>query len=116
MGLAKLAPLAVAVAVAGGAFALLVSWYCSRYSARETTTVRCYPTLFDFLGVALAAWMLAAFAIGVLAGVLVRRVIPAIFATLAAWAGLAFVTGIFLRQHYEAPLVTSSPNFLPPRG
>ena len=32
------------------------------------------------------------------------------FATLAAWAGLAFVTGAFLRRHYEAPLVTTNPN------
>ena len=107
---AKIAPLAVAVAVAGGAFTLLVSWYMQPIFGAGDHNGPLYPTLFDFLGVALAAWMLAAFAIGVLAGVLVRRVIPAIFATLAAWAGLAFVTGIFLRQHYEAPLVTSSPN------
>ncbi|MGA7911541.1 MAG: hypothetical protein WCC30_08355, partial [Candidatus Dormiibacterota bacterium] len=38
-----------------------------------------------------------------------RRVIPAMFATLAAWAGLAFVTGAYLRLHYMAPLVTSNP-------
>ena len=107
---AKIAPLAVAVAVAGGAFTLLVSWYMQPIFGAGDHNGPLYPTLFDFLGVALAAWMLAAFAIGVLAGALVRRVIPAIFATLAAWAGLAFVTGIFLRQHYEAPLVTSSPN------
>ena len=31
------------------------------------------------------------------------------FATLAAWAGLAFVTGFFLRAHYAAPVVTSNP-------
>jgi ribose/xylose/arabinose/galactoside ABC-type transport system permease subunit len=73
-----------------------------------------YPTRFDLLGVALAAWIVTAFAIGAFAGVLVRRVIPAMFATLAAWAGLAFVTGILLRQHYQAPLVTSSPNIPAP--
>jgi hypothetical protein len=26
------------------------------------------------------------------------------------WAGLALATGLYLRQHYEAPLVTSNPN------
>ena len=72
----------------------------SRSSARATTTARCIPTIFDLRGVALAAWTLAAFAIGVLAGILIRRVIPAMFATLAVWAGLAFVTGAFLRGHY----------------
>jgi hypothetical protein len=32
------------------------------------------------------------------------------FATLVAWSGLAVVTGLFLRRHYEAPLVSSNPN------
>ena len=32
------------------------------------------------------------------------------FATLVAWSGLAVVTGVFLRPHYEAPLVTSKLN------
>jgi hypothetical protein len=35
-----------------------------------------YPTLFDLRGVAFAAWTLAAFAIGALAGMLIRRSSP----------------------------------------
>ena len=31
------------------------------------------------------------------------------FATFAAWAGLAFVTGAFLRPHYAAPLISTNP-------
>ena len=54
---------------------------------------------------------IGAFAIGALAGILIRRVIAAMFATLAAWAGIAFVTGAFLRQHYEAPLISTNPGF-----
>ena len=65
---------------------------------------------FDLRGVAFAAWTLVAFAIGALAGILIRRVVPAMFATLAAWSGLAVVTGVYLRRHYETPLVTSGPN------
>jgi len=42
-----------------------------------------------------------------MAGVLIRRVIPAIFATIAVWAGLAFATGGYLRAHYTAPLVST---------
>ena len=57
-----------------------------------------------------AAWTLAAFAIGALAGMLIRRVIPAIAATLGAYAGLAFATGLYLRQHYLTPLLTSNLN------
>jgi hypothetical protein len=106
---AKLIPLAVAVTIAAGAFSALVSWYVQPIFGAGDNNGPLYPTLFDLLGVALAAWTLTAFAIGVLAGFLIRRVIPAMFATLAAWAGLAFVTGLFLRPHYTAPLVTRNP-------
>jgi hypothetical protein len=108
---AKLAPLAVAVTVAAGAFSVLVSWYIQPIWAAGDQNGPLYPTIFDLRGVALAAWTLAAFAIGALAGVLIRRVIPAMFATFALYAGLAFVTGAFLRRHYEAPLISNNPNF-----
>jgi hypothetical protein len=68
------------------------------------------PGLFDLRGVVLAAWTLAAFAIGGLAGVLIRRVVPAILATLAAYAALALAAGGFLRRHYLTPLLTSRPS------
>ena len=41
---------------------------------------------------------------------LIRRVVPAIVATLAAYAGLAFATAGLLREHYLTPLVTTSLN------
>ena len=41
---------------------------------------------------------------------LIRRVVPAIAATLAVYAGLALVTTVYLREHYMAPLITSRPN------
>jgi hypothetical protein len=60
--------------------------------------------------VAFAAWTLAAFAIGAFAGLLIRRVVPAIVATLAVYAGIAFTAGMYLRQHYLTPLITHNPN------
>ena len=114
--LAKLVPLAVVVAAAAGALSVLFSWYYQPYLATGNQTLclseatPLVPGLFDLRGVAFAAWTLAAFAIGALAGMLIRRVVPAIVATLAAYAGLAFAAGIFLRQHYLTPLVTSNPN------
>ena len=107
--LAKLAPLAVAVAAAAGAFSVLFSWYFGPFFAQGQQTPLA-PTVFDLRGVAFAAWTLAAFAIGALAGTLIRRVVPAIAATLAAWAGLALAAGLFVRQHYLAPLVTHHPS------
>jgi hypothetical protein len=108
---AKLVPLAVAVMVAAGAFSVLVSWYVQPIFGAGDDNGPLYPTIFDLRGVALAAWTLAAFAIGALAGIVIRRVIPAMFATFAAYTGLAFVTGWFLRRHYEAPLISTNPNF-----
>ena len=107
---AKLASLAIVVTVAAVALTMLVSWYVQPIFGAGDDNGPLSPTLFDLLGVALAAWTLAGFALGVLAGILVRRVIPAMFATLAGWAALAFATGFFLRPHYTAPVVTSNPN------
>jgi hypothetical protein len=107
--LAKLVPLAIAVAAAAGALSLLFSWYYQPFFADGNQTPFT-PELFGLRGVAFAAWTLAAFAIGALAGMLIRRVVPAIAATLAAWAGLALAAGLFLRQHYAVPLLTSNQN------
>jgi hypothetical protein len=107
--LAKLVLLAAVVTAVAGAFSVLYSWYnqpffASGYAIPFSTRV------FDLGEVAFAAWTLAAFSIGALAGMLIRRVVPAIAATLAAYAGLAVATALFLRQHYMTPLLTSHPN------
>ena len=107
--LAKLVPIAVTVTAAAGAFSLLFSWYFQPFFA-DGNNIQLDPKLFGLRGVAFAAWTLAGFAIGVLAGLLIRRVVPAIAATLTAYAGLAFTTGLWLREHYMTPLAASSPN------
>ncbi|HYT78909.1 MAG TPA: ABC transporter permease subunit [Actinomycetota bacterium] len=114
--LAKLVPLAVVVAAAAGALSVLFSWYYQPYFATGNQTLSLNEasplavSLFALRGVAFAAWTLTAFAIGGLAGVLIRRVVPAIVATLAAYAGLVIAAGNFLRQHYLTPLVTTNPD------
>jgi ABC-type transport system involved in multi-copper enzyme maturation permease subunit len=116
--LAKLAPLAVVVALAAGALSLLISWYYQPYFGARNSALF-IPTMspmssgvFDLRGVTFGAWTLAAFAIGGLAGMLIRRVVPAIVATLAVYAGIAFATALYLRDHYLAPLVVR--NFFNP--
>jgi hypothetical protein len=115
--LGKLVTLGVAVTAVAGAMAALFSWYYqpyfpagneALYTGNGIATASLFaPGLFDLRGITFAAWTLVAFAIGVLAGVLTRRVVPAIVSTLVAYTGLAVVTGGFLRQHYLAPLITS---------
>ena len=114
--LAKLVSLAAAVAAAAGLFGLLLTWYYQPYFAPGnqalglTEVTPFFPGLFDLHGMVFPAWTLAAFAIGAVAGMLIRRVVPAIAATLAVYAALAFAAGTFLREHYLTPLITSSLN------
>ena len=107
--LAKLVLLAVVVTAVAGAFSVLYSWYNQPFFAAGYV-IPLSTRVFDLHGIAFAAWTLAAFAIGVLAGMLIRRVVPAIAATLAVYAGLAVATALWLRQHYMTPLLTSNPN------
>jgi hypothetical protein len=107
--LGKLVLLAVAVAAAAGAFSLLFSWYNQPFVAAGYA-IPFSARVFDLTGVAFAAWTLAAFAIGALAGMLIRRIVPTIAVTLAVYAGLAFATAVYLRQHYMPALLTSKPN------
>ena len=109
---AKLVLLAVVVTAAAGAFGALLSWYYQPFVGNQSLglprTTPLTPGLFDLRGVGFPAWTLAAFAIGALAGMLIRRVVPAIVATLAVYAGLAFATAGFLRQHYLTPLLITN--------
>jgi len=109
--LAKLVPLGIAVAAAAAAFSVLFSWYYQPFLAQTLSfnaQVPLDPGVFDLRGVAFAAWTLAAFAIGTLAGMLIRRVVPALAATLAAYTGLAIAAGFYLREHYMTPLLVKN--------
>jgi hypothetical protein len=114
--LAKLVPLAILVAAAAAALSVLISWYYRPYLATSSLSQAINERspfssgLFDLRGLAFAAWTLAAFAIGAFAGMLIRRVVPAIVATLTAYTGLALVAANLLRQHYLPPLFTTNPN------
>jgi ABC-2 family transporter protein len=114
--LAKLVPLAVVLAAAAGAFSVLLNWYFQPYLAAGnqdlslTEQTPFFPGIFDLRGIGFAAWTLVAFAIGALAGMLIRRVVPAIVATIVAYAALAFAVGGWLRHTYLTPLATSNPN------
>ena len=113
--LAKLVLLAAALAAATGAVGALVAWYYQPYfapghPALPLNQMSPFETLFTLRGVAFPAWTMAAFTIGALAGMLIRRVVPAIIATLAVYATLAVATAGLLRERYLTPLVTSNPN------
>jgi ABC-type transport system involved in multi-copper enzyme maturation permease subunit len=107
--IAKLALIAVTVTAAAGAFSQLWAWFFQPFLKQEDMTVLT-ATVFDTRGVVFAAWTLAAFTIGALAGMLIRRIIPAMAVTLGAYLGLDLLTWLFLRAHYPVALVTSNPS------
>ena len=102
----KLLLLAVAVTGAIWAFTELFSYYYHPFLG-DGQVSRLLPLAFGLLGVAFAAWTLAAFAIAVFFGALIRRTVPAMAATLATWTVLAIATAVALRQHYQAPVRTT---------
>jgi hypothetical protein len=114
--LAKLITLAIVVTAAAGALSVVFSWYYQPYLSTRNQALDLSELspfgggVFDLRGIAFAAWTLAAFAIGCLAGMLIRRVVPAIVASLAVYAGLALVAANTLRQHYVPPLHTTNVN------
>jgi hypothetical protein len=109
----KLVLLAAVVTAVTWAFTELFSWYYHAFLV-DGQVSRLLPLAFGLLGIAFAAWTLAAFAIAVFYGALIRRTLPAMAATLATWTFLAIGTAVGLRQHYQAPLKTTAIN--PPAG
>jgi ABC-2 family transporter protein len=101
---ARLVLPAVTVTAMAAAFSQLFGWFYYPFFADGLDSPLA-PQFFDLTGIAFAAWTLAAFAIGVFAGMLIRRVVPAIAAAMAAWTGLLLATVLFFRRHYMTPLL-----------
>ena len=100
---ARLALTAIALTAGAAAVGAMFSWYY-RPMLQLGQDSPLAPQIFDLRGVDFAAWTLAAFAISVCAGALIRRMIPAIVAAIAAWSGLLVAVVFWLRSHYQAPL------------
>lgn len=104
--IALLVPGALGVVAVTAAFGGLITWF-KQPLIDSGIEQRLHGSIFPTTGVAVAGWGLAAFAVGVLAGLVLRRVVPALALTLVLWTGLAFLAST-LRGHYQDPLVTSS--------
>lgn len=116
---AKLVGLGLLVTVSSGLMVFLFSWYYSPYfqtanQGHDLAQFSPYAAgLFELRGLSYVGWALVAFAIGSVLGLLIRRVVPAIVASLAAYGGLKALTIALLRQHYMAPLTSSKFNISP---
>jgi hypothetical protein len=112
LGLIGLASIATA-----GLLTLMVSWWASPIdragalpAGRNGTTGlnRFVPVLFDARGIVPIGYAAFAFALGITAGVLVRRTVPAMAITLAVFAAVQIVMPLWIRPHLIAPVHASS--------
>ena len=106
LAIAKLALLAVTLVVLAGAFGELFSWFFQPFLWTEEMN-RLTETVFDTSGIVFPAFTLVAFAIGAFLGMLFRRVIPALAATLGVYLAVRLVAwGV--RKYYPVAVVTSN--------
>lgn len=99
--LSKAALLGLATLASGAIVSLLVMWWRGPF---DTLHGRMAPSAFDIEGVVVPAYALFAFAVGVLAGLVFRRTVPAMTATLVVFVAARFGVLKLLRPHFESPL------------
>jgi len=87
--------------VFGAAMTALITWY---RAPMDRLTGRFLPNIYDFEGLVLTAYILCAFGFAVLAGLLLRRSIPAMVAAFVPWLAIRLVVEFLFRPHFEAPL------------
>jgi hypothetical protein len=88
----------LAAAVWGGVISALVTWWSGPDNALQLDQFK--PGRFDIMGLVPVAYALFAMALGITAGALLRRTLPAIAVTLAGFIGVRAVTALWLRPHY----------------
>jgi len=97
----KTALLAIATLVTAGVASALVMWWRSPF---DTLQGRMSPSGFDIEGLVVPAYALFALAVGVLAGLIFRRTVPAMTATLVVFVATRLAVVKFLRPNFESPL------------
>ncbi|HEX3515610.1 MAG TPA: hypothetical protein VHT26_16575 [Trebonia sp.] len=103
---ARLVPLAVVVTAAAYGLSAVFSWYIGPF-VQSGATGKFPMQLFGTMGTDFAAWTLFSFTLTAFAGVLLRRTVPAMAASIAVLTTADVVTMMSLRQHYMTPLTVT---------
>jgi hypothetical protein len=88
----------LAAAVWGGAVSALVTWWSGPDNALQLDQFK--PGRFDIMGIVPVGYALFAMALGLCAGALLRRTIPALAVTLAGFIVVRAAVTLWLRPHY----------------
>lgn len=94
----------------GAAMAALVTWWRGPLNAADRAG-RLATFAFDIQGIVPVAYAVFAVALGIAAGGLLRRVVPAMAATFTVFTGLRFLITEYARPHYLTPVSRSFPPF-----
>jgi hypothetical protein len=97
----KLALVTAVVIVLGAAITAVITWY---RAPMDRLTGHFINNAYDYEGLVLTAYILCAFGFAVLAGLLIRRSIPAMIAAFVPWLAIRLVVEFVFRPHFEAPL------------
>lgn len=104
--------LLLAAAVLAGVVSALVTWWMGPDHALSADAFK--ANRFDITDIAPVGYAIFAVALGVCAGALLRRTLPALAVTLAGFVGIRELIALWLRLHYMTPLtmfynLTASP-------
>jgi hypothetical protein len=88
----------LAAAVWGGVISALVTWWSGPDNALHLDAFN--PGRFDIMGLVPVAYALFAMALGIAAGTLLRRMLPALAITLAGFIAVRAAIALWLRPHY----------------
>lgn len=109
---AKLAVFLLGALVMAAAVTELMTWWFKPIAnireGGESTFARLSPDVFDFQGIVPIAYTLFAFAVGVAAGAVLKRTLPAMAVTLAVYLPVKFAVQS-LRAHFMTPLTLDYP-------
>ena len=108
----KLAAIGLAGIALTGILSLIVTWWSSPLDAAAMTPY----SSFDVRNLAPLGYAAFAFAIGVTAGLLIRKTVPAMAATLVVFAPIRLAVALWARPRLLSPLRRSSPDVLAAAG
>jgi ABC-type transport system involved in multi-copper enzyme maturation permease subunit len=113
----KLALIGLAAMATAGLFSFIIGWWSSPIDRAfglaadrngSSGLNRFAPLLFGARGIIPIGYAAFAFVLGVTAGVLIRRAIPAMAVTLAVFTGVLITMSLWVRPHLRTPLRLTS--------
>jgi hypothetical protein len=100
----KLALVTGGLVIVGAAMTAVITWY---RAPMDRLTGRFLPNIYDYEGLVPTAYILCGFGFAVLAGLLIRRSIPAMIAAFVPWLAIRLSVEFLLRPHFLAPVTVA---------